>query len=242
MLKVAGVACLLVSAIFAWCNEVHAGDLPSLDGSISLEIAKDFHVPRLTLPFQKIKCRLGADGDCTGPAKSVAGIGLLTVISGRNGTSRENGSDQICAPSLETMTKVPESDTTKLGQRAYRVPAEKVRGELGQLLNVELPEGNYTDLQFIIIGAAQDQSDYPPPRFRREVAEACPGRPQLLVTRLIRARLSLAFDQRALLARPLEDALKKTGFVRGGPALPNLFVSTDVYLLGFFALPLSETP
>lgn len=240
--KVAGAACLLGCAVFAWWNEARAGDLPPADVPISIEIAKDFNVPMLVLPFQKIKCSFGADGDCSGPAESAAGIKLLTVISGGSATSREIRSNQICTPSPNKLTRVPESETTKLGERMYHLPAGKVREQLGQLLNAELPDGDYTDFQFIVIGAAQDQSDYPPPRLRREVAEACPGKLQALVTRLVRARFGLVFGRQAALTQPLKDVLKKAGFVRGGPALPNLFVSADVYLLGFFALPLSQTP
>jgi hypothetical protein len=240
--KAVGAVCLLACALLAWRNESRAGDLPSPDIAISAKIAKDFNVPTLTLPFQKIKCRFGVDGDCNGPAESAAGIRLLTVIPGPGTLSRDVEPDQICVPSPERLTRTPESDTTKLGHKSYLLPAGQVREQLGRLLNIELPVASYANFHFVVVGAAQDQSDYPPPRFRREVADACPGHVQLLVTRLVRARFALAFDQAADIAQPLKDALKKAGFVPGGPALPNLFVSADVYLLGFFALPLSQTP
>ena len=237
----AGAAYVIGFAILAWTNQGRAGDLPPSEPMIAAEIARDFNVPTVTLPFQKIKCAPGADGDCDGPVESAAGIGLLKVVAGPTVSFGNIGPEQVCAPLANKRIRAPESDTTKLGQKSYSLPAAKVREKLDQLLDIELPAGSYENFQFIVIGAAQDQSDYPPPRFRREVADACPGKAPLLVTRLVRARLGLSFDEQAILAQPLRDRLKKSGFVQGGSRFPNLYVSAEPYLLGFFALPL-QTP
>jgi hypothetical protein len=140
------------------------------------------------------------------------------------------------------MTQLPESDTTKLGQKSYFLPPSEVREKLNHLLGIELPEGTYTNFQLILIGAAQDQSDYPPPRFRREVEDACANNDPLLVTRLVRAHIGLAFDQHSIPNQPVKDSLGKVGFVLAGAPFLNLFVSAKFYLLGFFALPLGHTP
>jgi hypothetical protein len=240
--KAAGAAWLLGCAILAGGNESRAGDLPSPGTAISTEIARDFDVPTLTLPFQKIKCRFGADGDCIGPAVSAASIRLLTVIPGPAAALRDIGPDQVCTPSPDRLKRPPESETTKLGRKSYFLEPDEVRERLGQLLDINLPDGNYANFQLVVIDVAQDQSDYPSPRFRREVADACPGKIPLLITRLVRARFGLAFDRQTVIGQPLKDALEKRGFVQGGAASPYLFVSTDVYLLGFFALPLGEIP
>jgi hypothetical protein len=239
--KAAGAACVLGCAILACANEGRAGELPSLDAGIAAEVARDFNVPTLTLPFQRIKCRLSVRGDCDGPAVSAAGIRLLTVILGPTASSRNIEAEQVCTPPAEQLTRAPESDTTTLGQKSYFLPPSEVREKLDQLLGIKLPEGSYENFQFVIIGAAQDQSDYPSPRFRREVADACSNTVSLLVTRLVRARIGLAFDQHAIPTRRLKEALEKGGFAQGDVQSLNLFVSTDFYLLGVFALQLSQT-
>jgi hypothetical protein len=239
--KAAGAACMLGCAILACANEGQAGELPSPGTTIEAEIARDFSVPTLTLPFQKIECRLNVRGDCDGPAVSAAGIKLLAVIAGPTATSRSTEAELICSPPLNKLTRVPESDTTKLGQKSYFLPSSEVREKLDQLLGIKLPEGSYPNFQFIVIDAAQDQSDYPPSRFRREAADACSSKVPLLITRLVRARIVLAFDQQANRSELLREALKKDGFAQGDSRFSNLFVGSAFYLLGFFALPLSET-